>query len=666
MANIIYYDNRVFGHSSSTGSTVPYVTQKIVDFARVYERKGSALAEGDIIEVFKIPEESLVAFATIKVTEVADSTSLSLDFGDEEDPDEYVSGLDGKVLGYAPNMNADPTFQVKPNGGTLNLTISELTGTLTAGKVVVTMMAAGLNGIAQREQRRPEAPQNITPPTFDGDEEVGGTLEATVGEWTDGSISRLWQRSADSTSGWLNVGSGKSYIIQPEDVGQYIRYIEIATSGSVSASVSTTPIGPIADPTPEIEAPENLIAPGISGLAGIGNVIVGSRGVYTDNPTSYSDQYQRSNNGVSNWGPIPSATSLNYTQTADDYNQYIRRQEVAFNSAGSSEPSYTTPIGPVPGVSPTMSTSPTITGTSRVGETLTLTNGTASGIPTPTINRQLERSDDGSTGWAEVSGGTGTTYVIAAGDYGKYFRLRNIATSAAGTSSASYSSVTAVVAGLAPVKTSDPSLSGTPNVSSVLTLSNGSFTGTPAPTITRSYEISLNGSTSWSTIAGESGATYTPVADDLTKYIRGVNVASNGIGSDITAYTSVIGPIQEAVGADLGIVQKKSGRGTTATVSGLAFDTTPTDGNTLILIVAADDYDTGIPSGWNQRTGMSQETYCGSYLWDRVASGGTNSFSYQIGSAAPSQWILLELSGVDASSGYLVSAGQLSIAGTLS
>jgi hypothetical protein len=104
------------------------------------------------------------------------------------------------------------------------------------------------------------------------------------------------------------------------------------------------------------------------------------------------------------------------------------------------------------------------------------------------------------------------------------------------------------------------------------------------------------------------------------------------------------------------IVQTAKGTSTLATVTA-AFATAPTNGNVVILAFAADDYNGTPNAGWNQRTDMEQQTYHGGYVWDRVQSGGGNSFQYTIGSATNSSWVLLEISGLDASY-YDVSVGN--------
>ena len=104
------------------------------------------------------------------------------------------------------------------------------------------------------------------------------------------------------------------------------------------------------------------------------------------------------------------------------------------------------------------------------------------------------------------------------------------------------------------------------------------------------------------------------------------------------------------------LVQSAEGTSTLATVTA-SFPSTPTNGNLIVLCFASDDYNGTPNTGWTQSTGMEQQTFHGSYLWWRVASGGSNSFQYTIGSASNSSWVLLEFSGLDVSP-YDVSNGQ--------
>lgn len=96
-----------------------------------------------------------------------------------------------------------------------------------------------------------------------------------------------------------------------------------------------------------------------------------------------------------------------------------------------------------PGLLPVNSVAPAVTGTPTVGETLTTTNGTWSN--SPTYARQWQVSDNGTSGWTNVSSATNLTYVLVEGDATKFFRSRVTATTTAG-SNVAYSNVVGPVA----------------------------------------------------------------------------------------------------------------------------------------------------------------------------------------------------------------------------
>lgn len=102
----------------------------------------------------------------------------------------------------------------------------------------------------------------------------------------------------------------------------------------------------------------------------------------------------------------------------------------------------------------------------------------------------------------------------------------------------------------------------------------------------------------------------------------------------------------------------KSAKGTSALATTTAsFASATTAGNLIVLGFAADDYNGTPGAGWTQSTGMEQQTFHGGYLWWRISTGETN-FSYTIGSATNSAWVIAEFSGVDATP-YDISAGNL-------
>jgi hypothetical protein len=95
---------------------------------------------------------------------------------------------------------------------------------------------------------------------------------------------------------------------------------------------------------------------------------------------------------------------------------------------------------PPTSTAPSITTLPTISGTLNVGETLTATAGNVSGEPTPTRVLQWQRSDNGTTGWADISGATGTTYLLAFNDEDKYIRVAQTEENILGTATANSAS----------------------------------------------------------------------------------------------------------------------------------------------------------------------------------------------------------------------------------
>lgn len=95
--------------------------------------------------------------------------------------------------------------------------------------------------------------------------------------------------------------------------------------------------------------------------------------------------------------------------------------------------------GTVVGVgTPVNSAAPAITGTAKVGQTLTAANGTWSG--SPTFTRQWKANG------AVINGATGTTYVPVAGDISKTITVTVTATNTKGWVTKTSAATAAVVA----------------------------------------------------------------------------------------------------------------------------------------------------------------------------------------------------------------------------
>ena len=110
----------------------------------------------------------------------------------------------------------------------------------------------------------------------------------------------------------------------------------------------------------------------------------------------------------------------------DDIGQTITCVVTATNSEGS-DTATSNELGPVAGIAPDFTVDPVLTGTPTVGETLTVTNGTAGGTPAATFARAWLR--DGTA----IAGATGSTRVLTEDDIGAQISVRVTATNSAGS-----------------------------------------------------------------------------------------------------------------------------------------------------------------------------------------------------------------------------------------
>jgi hypothetical protein len=136
-------------------------------------------------------------------------------------------------------------------------------------------------------------------------------------------------------------------------------------------------------------------------------------------------------------------------------------------------------------------------------------------------------SDSLPSGCATITGATSTTYKVVGLDYGKYLRLKVVGTNSLGADT-KYSAATAKIAGIDPVNTVAPSISGTPKVGSTVTGARGTWTGVPTPTLSYQwFRCKSAGSSSATTptgctlISAATSSTYRLVAADKTAgYLR--------------------------------------------------------------------------------------------------------------------------------------------------
>jgi hypothetical protein len=203
---------------------------------------------------------------------------------------------------------------------------------------------------------------------------------------------------------------------------------------------------------------------------------------------------------------------------------------------------------------------PVISGTAAVGQTLTTTNGTWTGTPTPTYARQWKR------GGVNISGATGTSYLLVSADAGAVITVTVTATNTAGSASATSDPTAAVIA--APVNSVLPAITGTPTVGQTLTATDGTWSG--SPTFTRQWK--RNGAN----IAGATASTYLLVTADANAIITVTVTATNIAGSTNATSNPTASVLGVPTNSVLPVISGSATQGSTLTTTSGTWSGSPT------------------------------------------------------------------------------------------
>jgi len=190
---------------------------------------------------------------------------------------------------------------------------------------------------------------------------------------------------------------------------------------------------------------------------------------------------------------------------------------------------------------------PVVSGTAKVGQTLTVSNGSWTGSPTD-YSYQWQRCSSTSS-CTNISDATGKTYVIRSADVGHTLRAVVTASNADGLSTANSNQTATVAAATGiPVNTVRPSISGDAIVGETLTAENGSWSNTPTSFRYQWLQCDRFGS-SCIQIPFETGRTYTVRLADSYGTLRVQVTARNASGSasDRSRATDVVQPLAPVV-----------------------------------------------------------------------------------------------------------------------
>jgi hypothetical protein len=186
---------------------------------------------------------------------------------------------------------------------------------------------------------------------------------------------------------------------------------------------------------------------------------------------------------------------------------------------------------------------PTITGTPKVGETLTAANGTWTNTPTA-YQYQWRRCDANGASCTNIAGATQKTFTVRTADAGHTLRVVVTAVNADGAANAR-SAQTAVVTGAAgaPQNTARPSITGDATVGEELTADPGTWSG--SPTFGFQWQRCDADGSNCVTVTGATGQTYGVRLADLGSRLRVTVTGKNAQGSDTATsnLTAVVEPV---------------------------------------------------------------------------------------------------------------------------
>jgi ribosomal protein L14 len=280
----------------------------------------------------------------------------------------------------------------------------------------------------------------------------------------------------------------------------------------------------------------------LSGNAVVGQVFTVSPGTWTGSPApTFTYQWQRCDNTGANCVPINGQTATTYTVASADIGSTLVAVVTGTNSSG--QASAPTAATAVVGSAPANTVAPTLSGNAAVGQVLTVAPGTWTGSPAPTLTYQWQRCDNTGANCVPINGQTATTYTVASADIGSTLVAVVTGTNTHGQASAP-TAASAVVPGTgsAPANTVTPTLSGNAVVGQVLTVSPGTWTGSPAPTFTYQWQRCDNTGANCVPINGQTATTYTVTSTDIGSTLVAVVTGTNthGQASAPTAASAVV------------------------------------------------------------------------------------------------------------------------------
>lgn len=319
-------------------------------------------------------------------------------------------------------------------------------------------------------------PENTVAPEITGEPEVGETLTCHEGKWNgvpSPAFTFQWLREGETIAS----ATSRFYTVVKEDEGKSLSCQVTANNGVEAHATSTGVVIRGGSGTPS--KPENTGAPAISGTPEVGKTLTCREGSWNGvPPPTFTFQWLRDG------GEIGSAILSTYTVEQADQGHSLSCRVTGANSAGHSA-AVSANVAIPAGSEPSNKGLPTVFGRAMVGETLTCSEGTWTGVPAPTYAYQW--LEDGTN----IPSASANSYVVVSGDRGHSLSCEVTAKNVNGSAKASSNII--AIPGVAPVAETQPQVSVPPTteVGEPLKCEPGKWGGVPYPTLT--YQWLVNG-----------------------------------------------------------------------------------------------------------------------------------------------------------------------------
>jgi hypothetical protein len=306
-----------------------------------------------------------------------------------------------------------PTYALgsKDVGKTLGVKVSatDSTGTASAYSSLVGPVAP----------KRPLL-ESTAQPVVTGPPVVGKVVQVTTGTWSPvpTGFSYQWERCNPNGRACAAIPNAttSSYTAGSSDLGHALVAIVHATNaGTMQDAFSTSTPAVVGAGT---RGPAVTFPPSVAGLAIEGQALGARTGLWRGvGSVLFSFRWYRCNALGGHCAVITTATSANYTPTAKDVGDTIGLSLVASDSTGKTTTVYASLVGPIaPSNAPlTATTAPTVSGTERVGGTLTADYGQWSVQPSRYAVAWLRCNLNGRA-CTTISKATGVSYQPVAAD----------------------------------------------------------------------------------------------------------------------------------------------------------------------------------------------------------------------------------------------------------